>query len=99
MKQTQPNTTANKHGMLYDLEDKVPAVQSVIYGIQYLVYFLAGSAIMPVIIGAYLGLDQAEIAQMLQRTFLLSVAFPFCRQSSDTVILLLMDQPVSGWDF
>ena len=72
MKQTQPNTTANKHGMLYDLEDKVPAVQSVIYGIQYLVYFLAGSAIMPVIIGAYLGLDQAEIAQMLQRTFLLS---------------------------
>ena len=27
---------------------------------------------MPVIIGAYLGLDQAEIAQMLQRTFLLS---------------------------
>ena len=65
MKQTQPNTTANKHGMLYDLEDKVPAVQSVIYGIQYLVYFLAGSAIMPVIIGAYLGLDQAEIAQML----------------------------------
>ena len=71
MKQTQPNTTANKHGMLYDLEDKVPAVQSVIYGIQYLVYFLAGSAIMPVIIGAYLGLDQAEIAQMLQRTFLL----------------------------
>lgn len=72
MKQTQPNTTANKHGMLYDLEDKVPAGQSVIYGVQYLVYFLAGSAIMPVIIGAYLGLDQAEIAQMLQRTFLLS---------------------------
>lgn len=72
MKQTQPNTTANKHGMLYDLEDKVPAGQSVIYGVQYLVYFLAGSAIMPVIIGAYLGLDQAGIAQMLQRTFLLS---------------------------
>ena len=62
MKQTQPNTTANKHGMLYDLEDKVPAVQSVIYGIQYLVYFLAGSAIMPVIIGAYLGLDRPNAA-------------------------------------
>ena len=41
MKQTQTNTTANKHGMLYDLEDKVPAGQSVIYGVQYLVYFLA----------------------------------------------------------
>lgn len=72
MKQEQSRTTINKHGMLYDLEDKVPAGQSVIYGVQYLVYFLAGSAIMPVIIGAYLGLDQAEIAQMLQRTFLLS---------------------------
>ena len=60
------------NGMLYGLEDKVPAAQSAVYGIQYLVYFLAGSAIMPVIIGAYLGLDQAEIAQMLQRTFLLS---------------------------
>lgn len=60
------------NGMLYGLEDKVPAAQSAVYGIQYLVYFLAGSAIMPVIIGVYLGLDQAEIAQMLQRTFLLS---------------------------
>ena len=59
-------------GFLYGLEDKVPAGQCTIYGIQYLVYFLAGSAIMPVIIGAYLGLEQAEIAQMLQRTFLLS---------------------------
>ena len=57
---------------LYGLEEKVPAGKSCIYGLQYLVYFLAGSAIMPVIIGAYLGLDQAEIAQMLQRTFLLS---------------------------
>lgn len=59
-------------GFLYGLEDRVPAGQCTIYGIQYLVYFLAGSAIMPVIIGAYLGLEQAEIAQMLQRTFLLS---------------------------
>lgn len=65
------NTKGNS-GLLYDLEDKVPAGQSVIYGVQYLVYFLAGSAIMPVIIGAYLGLDQVEIAQMLQRTFFLS---------------------------
>ncbi len=61
-----------KEGMLYGLEDRVPAGRCSIYGIQYLVYFLAGSAIMPTIIGVYLGLDQAEIAQMLQRTFLLS---------------------------
>lgn len=64
--------TPDENGMLYGLEDKVPAGQCTVYGIQYLIYFLAGSAIMPVIIGVYLGLDQAEIAQMLQRTFLLS---------------------------
>lgn len=97
MNQTQ--TTLNKHGMLYDLEDKVPAGQSVIYGVQYLVYFLAGSAIMPVIIGAYLGLDQAEIAQMLQRTFLLSGGISILRQASDTVIRLLTDLPDCGWGF
>lgn len=66
--------TKGDSGLLYDLEDKVPAGKSVVYGVQYLVYFLAGSAIMPVIIGAYLGLDQVEIAQMLQRTFFLSGA-------------------------
>ncbi|SDB06136.1 purine/pyrimidine permease [Eubacterium oxidoreducens] len=68
MKKLKPDAD----GFLYGLEDKVPAGQSTVYGLQYLVYFLAGSAIMPVIIGTYLGLDQVHIAQMLQRTFLLS---------------------------
>lgn len=72
MKETKTAKAVDKCGMLYGLEEKVPAGKCTVYGIQYLVYFLAGSAIMPVIIGAYLGLDQAEIAQMLQRTFLLS---------------------------
>lgn len=72
MKNTKKVLTPDANGMLYGLEEKVPAGQSTVYGFQYLVYFLAGSAIMPVIIGAYLGLDQAQIAQMLQRTFLLS---------------------------
>lgn len=72
MSQTKTIKQPDAQGMLYGLEEKVPAAKCSIYGIQYLVYFLAGSAIMPVIIGAYLGLDQAEIAQMLQRTFLLS---------------------------
>lgn len=72
MKETKTAKAVDKNGMLYGLEEKVPTGKCTVYGIQYLVYFLAGSAIMPVIIGAYLGLDQAEIAQMLQRTFLLS---------------------------
>lgn len=58
--------------MLYGLNDKMPKGHFVMYGLQHLVYFLAGCAIMPVIVGVYLGLDQVEIAQMLQRTFLLS---------------------------
>ncbi|MCR5667147.1 MAG: purine/pyrimidine permease [Eubacterium sp.] len=69
---TKKKLQPDADGFLYGLDDKVPAGQSAIYGLQYLVYFLAGSAIMPVIIGAYLGLDQAQIAEMLQRTFLLS---------------------------
>lgn len=69
MKQVSKERT---DGMLYGLEEKVPPGKCTVYGTQYLIYFLAGSAIMPVIIGAYLGLEQAEIAQMLQRTFLLS---------------------------
>ena len=72
MSQIKNSSEKTSGEMLYGLEEKVPAGKCSIYGIQYLVYFLAGSAIMPTIIGVYLGLDQAEIAQMLQRTFLLS---------------------------
>ena len=72
MKETTEKKNNSPEGMLYGLDDRVPAGKCSIYGIQYLIYFLAGSAIMPTIIGVYLGLDQAEIAQMLQRTFLLS---------------------------
>ena len=72
MKEANGKKQPDAQGFLYGLEEKVPSAQCSVYGLQYLIYFLAGSAIMPVIIGAYLGLDQAEIAQMLQRTFLLS---------------------------
>ena len=72
MSQIKSSSEKTSGEMLYGLEENVPAGKCSIYGIQYLVYFLAGSAIMPTIIGVYLGLDQAEIAQMLQRTFLLS---------------------------
>ena len=72
MSNSKETKSAASLGLLYGLEDKVPAGKCSIYGIQYLVYFLAGSAIMPVVIGAYLGLDQIEIAQMLQRIFVLT---------------------------
>lgn len=68
----QTEQVQSKTELLYDLDDRVPTGKAAVYGFQHLIYFLATCAIMPVMIGAYLGLDQAEIAQMLQRTFFLS---------------------------
>ncbi len=62
----------NRQGtFLYGPDDKVPIGKSAVYGLQFLVFYIASGAIIPVIIGASLGLDQAAIATMLQRTFLL----------------------------
>lgn len=58
--------------MLYGLDDKMPTSHLILYGIQHLIYLITGSVIMPVIVGGYLGLDQLQIAELLQRTFLLS---------------------------
>ncbi len=59
---------------LFGLDDQVPSGKTVVYGLQYLVYYIATGAIVPVIVGSYLGLDQMEIAAMLQRSFFLSGA-------------------------
>ena len=61
-----------KTEMIYDLDDKMPTSQLILYGIQHLIFLITGSAIMPVVVGGYLGLDQLEIAELLQRTFFLS---------------------------
>ncbi len=60
-----------EQNMRYGLEDKMPFSECVMYGIQHLIYFLAGAAIMPVIVAAYLGLNGQETTAMLQRTFFL----------------------------
>lgn len=57
--------------MRYELGDNMPTGQCIVYGLQHLVYFLAGAAIMPVIVAAYLGLDYQQTTAMLQRTFFL----------------------------
>ena len=71
MRQTAGN---QKTAMLYGLDDVVPPTKNVIYALQHLIYILAGSVVLPVAVGSSLGLDQAEIASMLQRTFVLSGA-------------------------
>ena len=55
----------------YGLEAKLDAKQNVAYGLQHMVLFIANCAIMPVILAKGLGLESAQISEMLLRTFFL----------------------------
>src|SRR5665648_1182455 len=57
--------------MLYKLEDKLPIEKNIVYGFQHVIYFGISAVIMPVVVGTLLGLNQHELAGMLQRTFVL----------------------------
>jgi xanthine/uracil permease len=57
--------------MRYGLSDDVRGRQLWLYGMQHLVFFVAGTTIMPIAVGSHLGMSQAEIAAMLQRSFLI----------------------------
>ena len=61
---------SNVH-LKYGLDQKVPMQQLWLYSIQHLIYFAAGTVVLPIAVGIYLGLSQQEIAEMLQRTFVL----------------------------
>ncbi len=55
--------------LLYGLEDRPPAGRTVLYAAQWLFFTLANSAVVPVVVGNALGLDQAGVAGLVQRTF------------------------------
>lgn len=57
--------------MRYGISDNMRAGELIFYAIQHLVYFLANAAILPVIVGGYLGLSPQELFGLLQRTFVL----------------------------
>ncbi|MHB8076410.1 purine/pyrimidine permease [Desulfosporosinus fructosivorans] len=57
--------------MRYGLDDSLPTGELISYAMQHLTYFIANAAIMPVVIGGDLGLDQLALASLLQRTFIL----------------------------
>lgn len=61
---------SNVH-LKYGLDQKVPMQQLWLYSIQHLIYFAAGTVVLPIAVGIYLGLSQQEVAEMLQRTFVL----------------------------
>ena len=55
--------------LLYGLNDRPPAGRTALYAVQWLFFALANSAVVPVVVGGALGLDQAGVAALVQRTF------------------------------
>lgn len=55
--------------LLYNLEDRPPAKRTLIYAVQWLGFTVANTAVLPIVVGSALGLDQAGIASLAQRTF------------------------------
>lgn len=58
--------------MLYDLEERPPLSQTLIYSLQWLVFTLANSAVVPLVVGSALGLEQSGIASLAQRILFFS---------------------------
>lgn len=58
--------------IIYDLEDRPPLRRTLVYTAQWLVFTLANLAVLPLVLGAALGLDQAGIADLAQRVFFFS---------------------------
>lgn len=57
--------------LLYGLEDRPPLNRTLAYALQWLAFTLANSAVVPIVVGNALGLDQDGIASLAQRTFFL----------------------------
>lgn len=57
--------------LLYGLEERPPLNRTLAYALQWLAFTLANSAVVPIVVGSALGLDQAGIAALAQRTFFL----------------------------
>ncbi len=68
---TPPDPGAHAPYLRYGLDDAIPAREMVFYALQHFAYFLANTAILPVIVGGYLGLSPMELATLVQRTFIL----------------------------
>ncbi|MHB8157855.1 MAG: uracil-xanthine permease family protein [Desulfocucumaceae bacterium] len=58
--------------ILYDLEERPPLKRTLVYSAQWLVFTLANSAVVPLVVGTALGLDQEGIAGLAQRILFFS---------------------------
>lgn len=53
--------------ILYNINDNVPASRTFLYSLQWLAFNLVNVSVVPLVVGAALGLDQAGIAALAQR--------------------------------
>ncbi|BAF59049.1 xanthine/uracil permeases [Pelotomaculum thermopropionicum SI] len=63
------NAPAFEGSLLYGLDEVPPFGQTLAYSVQWLSFTLANSAVVPIVVGNALGLDQAGTAALAQRTF------------------------------
>lgn len=59
----------SKTSFLWGLDENPGGGKNILYGLQWLSFTLAQTAVLPVIIGPFLGLDAAGIASLAQRLF------------------------------
>lgn len=71
-KKTKSHRQTGAQQLLYDLDEHPPAGRTFIYALQWLIFTLANSAVVPLVVGRALGLDQAGIASLAQRTLFFS---------------------------
>lgn len=65
----ETNTPEYNRRLLYNLDECPSLNRTLVYSTQWLFFTLANSAVVPIVVGSALGLDQAGIAGLAQRTF------------------------------
>lgn len=58
--------------MLYQLDDKLSIQKNIIYALQHVIYIAISAVAIPIVVAPLLGLNQNEVADVLQRTFFVS---------------------------
>lgn len=61
----------NNNNLKYQLADKLPIHENLVYAAQQVVFFIASAIIMPIMVSYLLGLDQAGVASTIHRTLIL----------------------------
>lgn len=78
MADSEPQRNGN---LLYGLDERPPLNRTIAYAAQWLIFTLANSAVVPIVVGNALGLDQSGIASLAQRTFFVQALASFLQVS------------------